>query len=147
MSEKDKMLHQKLYDANYDQELERERIRCKILCQQYNSLSKISSIHSSSNQPRKKARSADVKRFLIRLACFMAHFPLSSVIGSLIWKKYQVFPPAVQLFIDRIPEIIGWSFFLQVLHYACEDMRFCLRSVFLIEMLQNYSTFKTQAFF
>lgn len=38
MSEKDKMLHQKLYDANYDQELERERIRCKSLCQKYNSL-------------------------------------------------------------------------------------------------------------
>lgn len=38
MSEKDKMLRQKLYDANYDEELERERIRCKCLCQKYNSL-------------------------------------------------------------------------------------------------------------
>ena len=38
MSEKDKMLHQKLYDANYDKELERERIQCKILCQKYNNL-------------------------------------------------------------------------------------------------------------
>jgi DNA-binding transcriptional LysR family regulator len=27
--------------------------------------------------------------------------------GYLIWKKYQVFPPAVQLFIDRTREIIG----------------------------------------
>ena len=26
--------------------------------------------------------------------------------GTLIWKKYQVFSPAVQMFIDRIQEII-----------------------------------------
>ena len=38
MTEKDKMLHQKLYDANYDPDLERERIRCKSLCQTYNNL-------------------------------------------------------------------------------------------------------------
>ena len=38
MSEKEKMEHQKLYDANYDQELETERLRCKRLCQIYNHL-------------------------------------------------------------------------------------------------------------
>ena len=38
MTEKDKMLAQKLYDANYDSELENERIACKVLCQQYNNL-------------------------------------------------------------------------------------------------------------
>ncbi|MCI6156563.1 MAG: sugar O-acetyltransferase [Peptoniphilaceae bacterium] len=38
MSEKEKMLQQKLYDANYDQDLEEERIRCKTLCQGYNQL-------------------------------------------------------------------------------------------------------------
>jgi len=38
MTEKEKMEHQKLYDANYDKELEAERIRCKSLCQRYNSL-------------------------------------------------------------------------------------------------------------
>ncbi|MDY5584393.1 MAG: sugar O-acetyltransferase [Arcanobacterium sp.] len=38
MSEKEKMLQQKLYDANYDTELEMERLRCKKLCQEYNNL-------------------------------------------------------------------------------------------------------------
>lgn len=38
MNEKEKMLAHKLYDANYDQGLEQERIRCKTLCQQYNNL-------------------------------------------------------------------------------------------------------------
>ena len=38
ISEKEKMMHQKLYDANYDKELEAERIRCKKQCQQYNQL-------------------------------------------------------------------------------------------------------------
>ena len=33
MTEKEKMQSQKLYDANYDSELERERIECKALCQ------------------------------------------------------------------------------------------------------------------
>lgn len=32
------MQSQKLYDANYDSELERERIECKALCQEYNHL-------------------------------------------------------------------------------------------------------------
>ena len=39
MSEKEKMLHQKLYNANYDKELELEKIRCKSQCQKYNLLS------------------------------------------------------------------------------------------------------------
>lgn len=38
MTEKEKMQSQKLYDANYDSELERERIECKALCQEYNHL-------------------------------------------------------------------------------------------------------------
>lgn len=38
MTEREKMFQQKLYDANYDPELERERIQCKILCQKYNGL-------------------------------------------------------------------------------------------------------------
>ena len=38
MTEKEKMEHQKLYDANYDKELKAERIRCKSLCQKYNNL-------------------------------------------------------------------------------------------------------------
>lgn len=38
MSEKERMLSQKLYDANYDTELELERIECKSLCQEYNNL-------------------------------------------------------------------------------------------------------------
>lgn len=38
MTEKEKMEKQMLYDANYDKELEAERIRCKVKCQQYNSL-------------------------------------------------------------------------------------------------------------
>ena len=38
MTEKEKMEHQKLYDANYDKELEAERIQCKSLCQKYNNL-------------------------------------------------------------------------------------------------------------
>ncbi|MDO4961658.1 MAG: sugar O-acetyltransferase [Eubacteriales bacterium] len=38
MKEKEKMLRQMLYDANYDKELEDERLACKALCQEYNSL-------------------------------------------------------------------------------------------------------------
>lgn len=38
MTEKEKMLHQKLYDANCDPSLEAERLACKTLCQQYNAL-------------------------------------------------------------------------------------------------------------
>ena len=38
MTEKEKMEHQKLYNANYDQELEEERTLCKTLCQKYNNL-------------------------------------------------------------------------------------------------------------
>lgn len=38
MTEKEKMENQKLYDANYDIELEAERVRCKTKCQIYNSL-------------------------------------------------------------------------------------------------------------
>ena len=38
MSEKEKMMHQKLYDANYDKDLELERLECKSLCQEYNNL-------------------------------------------------------------------------------------------------------------
>jgi len=43
MTEKEKMLSQMLYDANYDNDLEEERIKCKSLCQQYNNI-KISEI-------------------------------------------------------------------------------------------------------
>lgn len=38
MTEKEKMLAQKLYDANYDTQLEQERLECKALCQEYNNL-------------------------------------------------------------------------------------------------------------
>lgn len=38
MTEKEKMEHHKLYDANYDKELEKERLHCKRLCQIYNQL-------------------------------------------------------------------------------------------------------------
>lgn len=38
MTEKDKMNAMKLYDANYDKELETERLECKALCQEYNHL-------------------------------------------------------------------------------------------------------------
>lgn len=38
MTEKEKMLAHKLYDANYDKELEAERIRCKEMCYDYNEL-------------------------------------------------------------------------------------------------------------
>lgn len=38
MTEKEKMLAGKLYDANYDPELEKERVICKTLCQEYNAL-------------------------------------------------------------------------------------------------------------
>lgn len=36
MTEKEKMLHLQLYNANYDKELESERIKCKSSCQKYN---------------------------------------------------------------------------------------------------------------
>ncbi|NLI89896.1 MAG: sugar O-acetyltransferase [Epulopiscium sp.] len=38
MTEKEKMEQQKLYNANYDQELADERFECKALCQKYNAL-------------------------------------------------------------------------------------------------------------
>ena len=38
MTEKEKMMQRMLYDANYDKELEGERIRCKLLCQEYNDI-------------------------------------------------------------------------------------------------------------
>ncbi|MBR1470795.1 MAG: sugar O-acetyltransferase [Lachnospiraceae bacterium] len=38
MTEKEKMINQKLYDANYNSELEEERLKCKRLCQLYNQL-------------------------------------------------------------------------------------------------------------
>lgn len=38
MTEKEKMEKQILYDANYDTELELERLECKTLCQEYNHL-------------------------------------------------------------------------------------------------------------
>ena len=37
-TEKEKMNAQKLYDANYDKQLEDERLECKSLCQVYNNL-------------------------------------------------------------------------------------------------------------
>ena len=39
--------------------------------------------------------------------CIRPIVPPIKPAGYLIWKKYQVFPPAVQLFIDRIREIIS----------------------------------------
>lgn len=38
MTEKEKMNAQKLYDANYDKELENDRLECKAMCQEYNNL-------------------------------------------------------------------------------------------------------------
>ena len=38
MTEKEKMLKQMLYDANYDKELMQERMDCKDLCHKYNQL-------------------------------------------------------------------------------------------------------------
>ena len=38
MTEKEKMLAQRLYDANHDEELQRERNRAKDLCHRYNQL-------------------------------------------------------------------------------------------------------------
>lgn len=38
LTEKQKMLQQKMYNANYDEELELERVQCKVKCQQYNQL-------------------------------------------------------------------------------------------------------------
>ncbi len=38
MTEREKMLQHKLYDATYDQELEQERLACKDLCYDYNAL-------------------------------------------------------------------------------------------------------------
>ena len=37
--------------------------------------------------------------------CMRPIIPQMKVTGYLIWKKYQVFPPAVQMFIDRIRDI------------------------------------------
>ena len=39
MTEKEKMLKGELYDANNDKSLIEERIKCKMLCFQYNNLS------------------------------------------------------------------------------------------------------------
>lgn len=39
MNEKEKMLSGQLYDANFDEALIKDRIKCKTLCHQYNSLS------------------------------------------------------------------------------------------------------------
>jgi acetyltransferase-like isoleucine patch superfamily enzyme len=36
MTEKEKMLRHKMYDANNDDELKEDRVKCKILCQKYN---------------------------------------------------------------------------------------------------------------
>ena len=38
MNEKEKMLNGLLYDANYDEILIKERIKCKSLCHKYNNL-------------------------------------------------------------------------------------------------------------
>ena len=38
-TEKEKMLCGELYDANYDKSLIEERIKCKMLCFQYNNIS------------------------------------------------------------------------------------------------------------
>ena len=38
MTEKEKMLQHKMYDANYDDELKVDRAKCKCLCQKYNNL-------------------------------------------------------------------------------------------------------------
>ena len=38
MTEKEKMLKQMLYDANYDKELMQDRMDCKDLCYEYNHL-------------------------------------------------------------------------------------------------------------
>ena len=38
MTEKEKMLNHKMYDANYDKALMEERTICKLLCQKYNNL-------------------------------------------------------------------------------------------------------------
>ena len=38
MTEKEKMLNHKMYDANYDKALMEERTNCKLLCQKYNNL-------------------------------------------------------------------------------------------------------------
>lgn len=37
-TEKDKMLRGEIYDANYDPELIRERVACKVMCRKYNDL-------------------------------------------------------------------------------------------------------------
>ncbi len=39
--------------------------------------------------------------------CIRPLVPDISVPGNLIWKKYQVFPPAVQMFIDGISALIA----------------------------------------
>ena len=38
MTEKEKMLNQMIYDANYDKELLKERVQAKELCYDYNQL-------------------------------------------------------------------------------------------------------------
>ena len=38
MTEKEKMEKQMLYDANYDKDLENDRLECKSLCQEYNNI-------------------------------------------------------------------------------------------------------------
>lgn len=65
MTEKEKMQSQKLYDANYDSELERERIECKALCQEYNHLP----IKETEKRSRLKKRSWEKreKKFTLNL--------------------------------------------------------------------------------
>ena len=39
--------------------------------------------------------------------CFKPIVPKIKNVGYLIWKKYQIFSPAVQMFIDRIRQTIN----------------------------------------
>ena len=39
--------------------------------------------------------------------CIKPLVPQISGVGNLIWKKYQIFSPAVQMFIDRVRESVG----------------------------------------
>ena len=38
---------------------------------------------------------------------FRPLIPQLNAAGTIIWKKYQVFPPAVQLFIDKMRELLS----------------------------------------
>lgn len=48
MTEKEKMLNQMIYDANYDKELLKERVQAKELCYDYNQL------HPSDEESQKR---------------------------------------------------------------------------------------------